>query len=181
MQIRQRFWIIYGIGSVKHYIADCGECALPKAKPVRQLMADLPSFRVTTANKPFHISGTDFLGPILYRQNRSDCKAWGLLFTCLSTPCLHVEIVAGFDLNNFLLAFSGFTNLRGHVETVYSDNGSTFCAAADVLPKLIDSSEFINSTCKHGLNWAEYHRMPLAKEGAGNQWLNFSKMRYAKL
>ena len=133
MLSRQRFWIIFGIGSVKHYIAECGECALRKAKPIRQLMADLPSLRVTIANKPFQICGTDFLGPILYRQNRSECKAWGLLFTCLSTRCLHVEIVTGLDLNNFLLAFLRFTNLRGKVDTIFSDNASTFCAAVNVL------------------------------------------------
>ena len=153
MQTRQRCWAIFGNGSVKFYISECAECALQKAKLIRQLMADLPSFRVTTANKPFQICGTDFLGPILYRQNRSDWKAWGLLFTCLSTRCLHVEIVTGLDLNEFLLAFSRFTNLRGSVDTLYSDNGITFCAAADVLPKLINSTEFNNAIRKRGINW----------------------------
>ena len=97
MLSRQPFWIIFGIESVKHYIAECGECALRKAKPIRPLMADLPSFRVTIANKPFQICGTDFLGSILYWQKRRECKAWGLLFTCLSSRCLHVEIVTGLD------------------------------------------------------------------------------------
>ena len=32
---RERFWIIHGISSVKFYIANCGKCALLKAKPVR--------------------------------------------------------------------------------------------------------------------------------------------------
>ena len=37
MLTRQQFWIIFGNGSVKHYTADCGDCALQKAKPVRQI------------------------------------------------------------------------------------------------------------------------------------------------
>ena len=61
MQTRQQFWIIFGNGSVKHYIADCGECAFQRAKPERQILSDLPSFRFTRANKPFQICGTDFL------------------------------------------------------------------------------------------------------------------------
>ena len=93
------------------------------------------------------------MGPILYRSNRSKCKAWGLLFTCMSTRCFHVEIVTGLDLNNFLLAFTRFINLRDSVDTIYSDNGSTFCAAAEALPKLLDSSEFVNSVRKRGINW----------------------------
>ena len=64
MQTRQQFWIIFGNGSVKHYLSDCAKCALRKAKPVRQLLSDLPSFRVTKVNKPFQICGVDFLGPL---------------------------------------------------------------------------------------------------------------------
>ena len=168
MQTRQQFWIIFGNGNVKYYIADCGECALQRAKPVRQILSDLPSFRITRANKPFQICRTDFLGPITYRQGRSDCKAWGLLFTCLSTRCLHVEIVNGLDLNNFLLAFSCFTNLRRSVETIYSDNGSTFCAAVDTLPNLLGSCEFTNnSLCKKGTDWV---RIPPYAPSQGGSW-----------
>ena len=63
--------------------------------------------------------------------------AWGLLFTCLSTRCLHVEIVTGLDLNNFLLAaFSRFTNLRGSVETIEMTRADFFEArtAYDSIP-----------------------------------------------
>ena len=43
MKSRECFWIIHGISGVKFYITNRGKCALLKAKPVRQLMADLPS------------------------------------------------------------------------------------------------------------------------------------------
>ena len=162
MQTRQQFWIIFGNGSVRHYLSDCAKCALRKARPVRQLLSDLLSFRVTKVNKPFQICGVDFLGPLLYRHGRSECKSWGLLFSCLSTRCLHVEIVTGLDLNNFLLAFSRFINLRGSVETIYSDNCSTFCAAAKVLPKILCSVEFNNS-----LTGLKFHLMLLSRRCLG--------------
>ena len=63
MLTRQRFWIIHGISSIKLYLAECDKCALDKAKPVRQLMPDLQSFRVTAVNKPFKFCGTDYFGP----------------------------------------------------------------------------------------------------------------------
>ena len=59
MKTREHFWIIQGISSVKFYIANCGKCALLKAKPVCQLMADLPSCRVTVCNKPFEFTGLE--------------------------------------------------------------------------------------------------------------------------
>ena len=101
MKTRQRFWIIHGISGVKHYIADCGKCALYKAKPITNLMSDLPACRLMACNKPFKICGVDYLGPLRYKQNRRDCKAWGLLFSCLCTRCIHVELVTSLDLNSF--------------------------------------------------------------------------------
>ena len=70
----------------------------------------------------------DYYGPYTYRQNLRDCKAWGLLFTCLCTRRIHVELVTSLGLRptSFLMAFSRFTNLRGAVVTVFSDNGLYF-------------------------------------------------------
>ena len=116
-------------------------------------MADLPECKVTATNKPFKFCGVNYLGPFTFRQNRSDCKAWGLLFTCLCMRCFHVELVTGLNVNNFLLAFSHFVNLQGAVDKMYSDNGSTFYAAASVLPSLISSTEFHNSLRKHNISW----------------------------
>ena len=89
-------------------------------------MAYLPSFRVTAVNKPFKFCGNDYFGPIMYKQNRSLCGVRGLLFACLCTRCVHVEIVTGLDLNNFILAFSRFVNLRGPVDTFFLTMGSRF-------------------------------------------------------
>ena len=91
MKTRQRFWIVHN----KRFLGDCGACALRTATPVRLLMDDLPTCRVTPKNKPFKFYAADYLGPYISRQNRSNCKAWGLLFTCLCTRCIHVEIVTG--------------------------------------------------------------------------------------
>ena len=167
MKTRQCFWIIHGIGSVKYFLNNCGKCALSKAKPVRQLMSDLPECRLTVTNKPFRFSGLDYFGPYSFREGRSIRKAWGLLFTCLFTRCLHVELVTSLDLNSFLLAFFRFTNLRGAVDTIYSDNGSTFCAAADRLPNLLGSSEFQNSLRKNNINWI---KIPPYAPSQGGSW-----------
>ena len=70
----------------------------------------------------------------------------------MCTRCIHVELVTSLDLNSFLSAFSRFTNLRGAVDTIFSDNASTFCAAADQRPKLLGSTEFYNSLRKRNIN-----------------------------
>ena len=63
MRTRQRFWIAYGISSVKRFLTECVKCAMRKATPVRQLMADPSACRVTATNKPFKYCGVDYLEP----------------------------------------------------------------------------------------------------------------------
>ena len=173
MKTRRRYWIIYGISSVKRTLRDCSKCRLRKATPIQQLMADLPECRVAATEKPFKYCGVDYLGPFAYRQLRSDCKARGILFTCLCTRYIHVEIVTSLDLNSFLLAFSRFTNLRGAVDTMYSDNGSTFVVAADILPTLLSSTDFRNSLSKRSINWVRIPPYAPSQGGSWEVWLSY--------
>ena len=62
------------------------------------------------------------------------------------------ELVTNLDFDSFLLAFTRFTDLRGPVDTMFSDNASTFKAAANLLPQLLNSSEFVNSLRKKNRN-----------------------------
>ena len=59
-----------------------------------------------------------------------------------------MEIVTSLDLNELLLAFPGFTILRGAIDTDYSDNSSTFRAAANRLCLL----RLCNSPRKRNIN-----------------------------
>ena len=77
------------------------------------------------------------------------------------------------DLNSFLLAFTRFVNLRGAVYTFYSDNASTFRAASDKLPKLLGSSEFVNSLRKFNINWVN---IPPYAPSQGGSWESMVKL-----
>ena len=81
-----------------------------------------------------------------------------------------MELVTGLDLNNFLLAFSRFVNLLGTVDTMYSDNGSTFHAAASVLPPLLSSTEFHNSLRKRNIFWMNIPPYAPSKREPGKAW-----------
>ena len=52
---------------MKAYLSDCAKCAIEHAKPIRQLMADLPSDRTVVCGR-FAISGMDYFGPIEHIQ-----------------------------------------------------------------------------------------------------------------
>ena len=167
LSTRKKFWIVNGHASVKQYLNQCGRCALEKAKPVRQLMADLPADRISVSHKPFAVCGLDYFGHINYVESRSTKKAWGLLFTCMASRAVHVEIVTSLSLKDFLLAFSRFNDVRGRVEVIYLDNGSTFQAASKALPKLLYSTELRNSLRGKKIRWEFIPHMPGSGRNVG--------------
>ena len=173
MLTRQKYWIIKGLSSVRHYLNQCNACNLQKARPVRQLMADLPASRLAAHNKPFFNTGCDYFGPLPYKEGRSERKAWGLLFTCLSTRAIHVELVTSLDLSNFIMAFSRFVDLRGSVSSMYSDNGTTFKAAAHVLPELLEADKLQSFFRKKKISW-EF--IPPYSPSQGGAWESLIKV-----
>ena len=98
-----------------------------RATPIRQLMSDLLLPRLAVHEKPFFHSGINYLGFLNFAEG-SNNKARGLPFTCMASRAFHVELVTLLSLDDFLLAFTRFINLRGQVNTIYSDNASTFQA-----------------------------------------------------
>ena len=141
MLTRRQFWIIPGLSSVRHYTERCNQCNIKRAHPLRQLIADLPTFKMAVYKKTFANTGCDYFGPFVFKEGRNVKKAWGLLFTCMTTRAIHVELVTSVNLSSVILAFSRFVDLREPVSSMYSDNGTTFKAAANVLPQLLQSEE----------------------------------------
>ena len=108
MKTRQRFWIIHGISRVKRYLVDCAKCARKKAKPIRQLMVDLPSFRVTAVNKPFKFCGTDYIGPC--RRCRRFVQTGGLPVGS-DSPLLQHNLLLRFEPRYLCSVFNTFIYL----------------------------------------------------------------------
>ena len=71
----------------------------------------------------------------------------------MASRAFHVELVTFLSLDHFLLAFTQFTDLRGQVNTIYSDNASTFQAGSKKLPELIETKDFHISLRRKGINW----------------------------
>ena len=93
--IRQKFWILRGHAAVRRVIGKCLKCRLWKAKPCEQIMASLPSARVTPCVTPFSSVGVDYFGPMLVKSRRNQVKRYGCVFTCLAIRAVHIDIAHG--------------------------------------------------------------------------------------
>lgn len=57
-----------------------------------QKMADLPVERITPDLPPFTNEGGDFFGPIEVKRGPSKVKRYGVIFTCMVSRAVHLEM-----------------------------------------------------------------------------------------
>jgi len=123
---KQRYWILKGLTTVQKISSSCPSCRRLRAKPEPHVMADLPDSRLGYQQPPFANTGVDYFAPILVRHGRKTEKCYGVLFTCLTTRVVHLEIAHSLDTDSCLTAVRRMMARRGRPANIWSDNGTNF-------------------------------------------------------
>ena len=138
--IRHRFWFIKARRTVKSALRSCILCLRWKKVLQKQLEGQIPEERLL-GGRPFERCGVDFAGPYEVFETREDGsvekqKVWICLFTCMSTRAVSTDLVVGLSTETFLLAFRRLTARFGQPALIWSDNATTFTAAANEIQAL---------------------------------------------
>ncbi|XP_055522999.1 uncharacterized protein LOC129717178 [Wyeomyia smithii] len=131
--VRERFRNL-----ARKIIHRCVFCFRIKPTVHEQLMADLPSERVTPA-PPFLRVGVDYCGPFqtnYANRKKGPLKCYAAIFVCLVTKAVHIELVADLTTSAFIAAFKRFVARRGKPSIVMCDNGKNFVGAKRELDEL---------------------------------------------
>lgn len=129
------FWILSLQKIVKKLIRTCVTCCRLRGKPIEQKMADLPEDRLSPCC-PFWFSGCDLFGPFIVKSGRRECKRYGVMFTCLVSRAVHIEVVYSLTTDSYLNAFKRFVALRGSVREIRCDQGTNLVGARNELLKM---------------------------------------------
>lgn len=100
-------------------------------------MTDLPADRVTPGKPPFSYVGVDCFGPFVVHRCRSQVKRYGVLYTCLVTRAIHIEVAQSMDTDSFVNSMRRFIARRGTPEVMRSDNGTNFVSGNKELHQAI--------------------------------------------
>lgn len=68
----------------------------------------------------------DCFGPFYVKVGQRQEKRWGILFKCLTTRCIHIDLLSSLDTDSFLMSFRRFIARRGTPFEVVSDQGTNF-------------------------------------------------------
>lgn len=64
-------------------------------------------------------------------------KGWIVVFVCLVTRAVHLDVVRGLSVEHFLDALVRFTSRRGMCTEIWSDNGTTFVGANNEIQRVM--------------------------------------------
>ena len=131
------YWIIGGKSVVAKLIKKCAICQKLRATVKDQKMADLPKERLE-ASPPFTYSAVDYFGPWYIKQGRKEMKRYGVLFTCMSSRAIHLEVSETLGTDSFLNAYRRFVCRRGAIRQLRCDCGTNFVGASAELQKCLE-------------------------------------------
>ena len=132
------YCIMGGNSAVRSMISKCVYCRRWRSKPQTQKMADLPVDRFEEA-PPFTYCAVDYFGPFTIRIRRSDVPRYGVLFTCLASRAIHLEVADSLETDAFINALRRFIAIRGPIRLLRSDRGTNFVGAKNEQNAAIDA------------------------------------------
>lgn len=109
-------WIVAGKRLISSVLHPCVTCRKLRGKLEVQKMAYLPPEGLSLS-QPFTYVGLDVFGPwnVVTRRTRggaAQSKRWAILFTCMSTRAVHVEVIQSMDAASCLNALRRFYALK---------------------------------------------------------------------
>ncbi|XP_048577231.1 uncharacterized protein K02A2.6-like [Nematostella vectensis] len=156
-KIRAKYWIVKGNKLSKIVKKECVFCKRLAHQTETQIMSALPQLRLAPYIPPFFHTSCDYFGPINVRigRNKSD-KYYGVIFTCLNTRAVHLEMAVDLSTMDFLQVLRRFFSIRGYPATVLSDNGSQMAGAERELRELIkglNDDQLRQFNAEKGIRW----------------------------
>ena len=157
-KLQCKFWVIGARQIIKAIKNKCVVCKRINAETVQQSMGQVISERLNPS-PPFYSTSCDLFGPLSIRdtvKRRTFGKAYGVIFTCLVTRAVYIDLSESYDTKGFLAVFRRFTMIRGYPKNMYSDQGSQIISASkelnNVMP-ILNLNEIAESGSECGTNW----------------------------
>ena len=82
------------------------------------------------------------LGPLSIRdtiEKRTFGKGYGVIFNCLYSRAVSIELADGYDTKSFMLVLRRFVSIRGYPGTMRSDNGSQLMCVSKELKEAAEA------------------------------------------
>ncbi|XP_043462861.1 uncharacterized protein LOC122498926 [Leptopilina heterotoma] len=169
-ELRQKYWIIKIRPTVKSVVSCCKFCRLKYAIAEQPRTGDMPEARLGHHQRSFTYCGVDYFGPMQVTIGRRREKHWEVLFTCLTTRAVHLELASSLSTDSAIMALQRMSNRRGTPSEIHSDNGTNFTGTNKELKnaiKDIDLEKYKNHLTNLRITW---RFIPPSAPHMGGSW-----------
>ena len=123
----QEAWIVRARPLAQKVAGNCLVCCRRFKVLLNQREGLLPEERLFIGSPPFTSTTMDFLSPYKVTAMNNACsylKVWPVVFDCLNTGAVHIELNKTYGTDALLLSISAFTSIRGYPAVFYTDRGT---------------------------------------------------------
>ncbi|XP_053691505.1 uncharacterized protein LOC128740019 [Sabethes cyaneus] len=155
-ELRQNYWIVRVRSVLRTVIYNCQHCRKMKPQVLQPAMGQLPDCRLQSYCPPFSYCGMDYFGPFEVTVGRHREKRYGVIFTCMTTRAIHVEMAHSLTTDSCILALRRMITRRRKPEEIYSDNGTNLRGADRELREALDHlsfSDIKDAVLLRGIKW----------------------------
>ena len=111
---RTNYLILWVDDLAKTVKLKCVTCREMEPKTETHIMADLPNHRTAPDSPPFYYMSCNYFGPLTVKVGRNKTTMhYGVIFTCLNTRAMHLEIATDCTTMEFIQMLCRFFSIRG--------------------------------------------------------------------
>lgn len=165
-EVRQHYWVVQLRNAVRSVVKKCQQCRVMKARPSQPSTGNHPHSRLAHHQRPFTYTGLDYFGPMAVTVGRTQQKRYGVLFTCLTTRAVHIEIASSLTTDSAVMALRRFINRRGCPTELWSDHGTNLKGADVELKKAAREAMEHEAS----VNFIQWRYIPPSAPFMGGAW-----------
>ena len=157
--IRRKYWIVGLRQLVKSIRFKCVVCRRMHGQVQQQVMGQLPIERLNPA-PAWSYTSVDLFGPFYIKgetNKRTQSRGYGVIFDCLLSRAVHVDVATDYSTDSFLLVVRRFISMRGCPMKMWSDQGSQLRAANKEIKQIASGHDRKSMTqfgATHSFDWS---------------------------
>ena len=106
-------------------------------------MAALPPDRLELV-PPFTSYAVNYFGPFIIKESPKELKWYGVLFTCMASRDVHIEVAVSLETDSFINTLRRFLSRRGPIRQLRINQGTNFIGAKR---ELKEARKELNGEC----------------------------------
>ena len=166
-EFRKKFYVPSSFSTVRKILQNCVYCRKFNNRTIKINQNSYRKFRTDPSVIPFRNIFIDYLGPFLITLSGVSCKVYILLFSCLFSRAINLQICLDLSLPNFLRSFQLHVFKHGLPSLCLSDLGTQIVAGANVVSQHLLDNETVSFLNENGIKTVEFSQYPKGRNELG--------------